>query len=126
MNQEQKSVEEWHRIFGVRVNKTPTIVDPATAQLRLRLISEEFGELRRAVEQEDLVKIADGLADLLYVIYGTAVSYGLDLEPIFEEVHASNMSKGNPRVVKREDGKILKGENWKPPALEPIIQEQLG
>jgi len=60
----------------------------------------------------------------LYVVYGTAVSYGIDIEPVFQEVHRSNMSKGNPEVVRASNGKILKSRNWTPPDLEPILETQ--
>jgi predicted HAD superfamily Cof-like phosphohydrolase len=85
------------------------------------LIDEEFKELKEAMEKENLVKIADGLADLIYVLYGTAITYGLDMDPIFREVHRSNMSKGDPEIVRSPNGKILKSTNYSPPELEQFV-----
>jgi predicted HAD superfamily Cof-like phosphohydrolase len=124
MNSEQKMVLDWHERFGARVRSTPGPVDPKTRDLRIALIKEELGELEEAGDKQDLTKIADAIADLLYVVYGTAVSYGIDIEPIFQEVHRSNMSKGDPEIVRASNGKILKSKNWTPPDLEPILKAQ--
>jgi predicted HAD superfamily Cof-like phosphohydrolase len=118
-------VRDWHIRFGVVVNDTPTIVDADTAKLRYDLIDEEVEELLCAIYSRNLVQIADALADLKYVVDGTAVSYGIDLEPIFREVHRSNMSKGDPEVVRATNGKILKSRNYTPPNLAPLIQDQV-
>lgn len=118
-------VRHWHRKFGVLVNKRPTLVDPATFKLRYGLIWEELQEFVQAYENSVIVGVADALADLLYVVYGTAVSFGIDMQPIFQEVHRSNMTKGDPQVVKTPNGKILKGENWKPPRVGHLVGVQL-
>jgi len=115
---------DWHERFGVHVRTTPGMVDPKTRDLRIALIKEELGELEDAGHLQDLTKIADAIADLLYVVYGTAVSYGIDMEPVFQEVHRSNMSKGDPEIVRASNGKILKSRNWTPPDLEPILKSQ--
>jgi predicted HAD superfamily Cof-like phosphohydrolase len=80
------------------------------------------GEFEKAANDENLVKVADALADLLYVVYGTGVSYGIDLEPIFKEVHESNMSKGDPEVLRTPSGKVPKAKNYRPPDLQPILE----
>lgn len=121
MDFEQQLVAKFHRAKGVKLNFKPTIVDYDTAILRLNLISEELGELQEAIMNRDLVAISDALADVEYVIKGTAVSYGIDLEPIFIEVHRSNMSK---LVEKREDGKVLRGENFQPPHIQKVLEAQ--
>lgn len=121
MDSEQRLVAQFHRAKGVKINFKPTIVDYDTAVLRLNLISEELGELQEAIMSRDLVAISDALADVEYVVKGTAVSYGIDLEPIFIEVHRSNMSK---LEEKREDGKVLKGQNFRPPGIQKILEEQ--
>jgi predicted HAD superfamily Cof-like phosphohydrolase len=82
---------------------------------------EELSELEKAMEEGDLVGIADGLADLLYVVYGTSVSYGIDVRPIFEEVHRTNMAKVGGAV--REDGKVLKPDGWLPPDIAPLLED---
>jgi predicted HAD superfamily Cof-like phosphohydrolase len=121
MNREQSMVREFHKRFDLKEQESPRQPDRATVQLRIALIEEELKELRTALESSDLVKVADALADINCVFYGTAVSFGIDLEPVFAEVHRSNMSKGDPEVGRAANGKILKGKNWKPPVLKPIL-----
>jgi predicted HAD superfamily Cof-like phosphohydrolase len=115
-------VKAFHDRFGVFTRSSPGLVDEATRELRVKLIREELREFEKAATDKNLVKIADALADLLYVIYGTGVSYGIDLEPIFREVHESNMSKGDPSVLRAPNGKVLKAKNWRPPDLQPILE----
>jgi predicted HAD superfamily Cof-like phosphohydrolase len=118
----QSMVERFHRLFDIVVQQTPGLVEEQTRVLRERLIQEEFEELKEAMEQKDLVAIAKELADLLYVVYGTAVSYGIDMGPVFSEVHRSNMSKVGG--YKREDGKWVKPPTYSAAAIEPILAEQ--
>ena len=106
MADEQAMVEAFHRTFDIVVNPVPVVVDGRTRELRVKLIQEEFDELKEALATEDLSSIAKEMADLLYVVYGTAVSYGIDMDPVFREVHRSNMSKVGG--YKREDGKWVK------------------
>ena len=89
--------------------------------LRLRLMMEELGELSVAIHEENLVHIADALADLLYVVFGTAAAYGIPMDEIFQEVHRSNMTKA---VLDRfqKGGKVDKSENFQEPNLLPILQ----
>ena len=106
MEDAQAMVEAFHRMFDIVVQQTPALVDDGTRALRERLIHEEFEELKEAMAKDDLIGIAKEMADLLYVVYGTAVSYGIDMEPVFREVHRSNMTKVGG--YKREDGKWVK------------------
>jgi predicted HAD superfamily Cof-like phosphohydrolase len=122
MADEQAMVEDFHRAFDIIVNRFPTVVDGRTRELRVRLIQEEFDELKEAIAAEDLPSIAKEMADLLYVVYGTAVSYGIDMEPVFREVHRSNISKVGGH--KREDGKWVKPATYSPARIEPILAEQ--
>jgi predicted HAD superfamily Cof-like phosphohydrolase len=122
MTDEQRMVEEFHRAFDIAVATAPTVPDAGTHALRVRLIQEECEEVRQALGQHDLVAIAKELADLLYVVYGTAVSCGIDLEPVFREVHRSNMSKVNGH--KRADGKWVKPPDYSPACIQPILDEQ--
>ena len=121
-NKIQLQVMEFHKAFDLVVNETPTIVDEKTKQFRKNLIDEEVAELYEAMDKEDLVGIADGLADLLYVVYGMAVSYGINMEPISNEVHRSNMTKVGGH--KREDGKWIKPATYEPAQIEPLLREQ--
>lgn len=124
MTDEQRMVLEFHRRFDILVQEKPTPADTATRRLRVRLIEEEFHELREALEKDDLAAIAKEMADVLYVVYGTAVSYGIDMEPVFREVHRSNLSKIGG--YKRDDGKWVKPPTYSPAQLHPIIAAQSG
>lgn len=119
-----QKVREFHEKFGTKRAAIP-MQDVDLMNLRLELIDEELLETREAVWDDDLVGVADGLCDLLYVIYGFGDVLGLDIARLFAEVHASNMSKlgedGKP--ILREDGKILKGPNFFHPDLETIIND---
>jgi predicted HAD superfamily Cof-like phosphohydrolase len=122
MVHEQSMVEAFHRMFDIVVNPVPTVADGSTRRLRIQLIQEEFDELKEALAAEDLSSIAKEMADLLYVVYGTAVSYGIDMDPVFREVHRSNMSKVGG--YKREDGKWVKPATYSPARIELILAEQ--
>lgn len=115
-------VQEFHTQFEIPIATTPSIPDEATQTLRTRLIEEEFQELQEAMHNKDLPNMAKELADLLYVVYGTAVSLGIDMEPVFKEVHRSNMSKVGG--YKREDGKWVKPPTYSPADIQPIIKNQ--
>ena len=118
-----EKVGDFMEAFGQNVEMEPTWPDFNTRDLRLELISEEFSELCQAMEDRDMVQIADALTDLLYVVYGAGHSFGLDLDECFEEVHRSNMSKlgKNGRPIYREDGKVMKGPGYFEPDLERIL-----
>jgi predicted HAD superfamily Cof-like phosphohydrolase len=120
-----EKVKEFMEAFGQEVKESPELADHKTACLRLKLILEEFEELEDAQAEGHLVGIADALSDLLYVVYGTAHTFGIPIDKCFEEVHNSNMSKrsvdGNP--IFRDDGKVLKGPNFYEPDLKGILNE---
>ena len=125
MNEAQRMVRDFHERFGLSRNDSPVWPGEVAHRLRVNLIEEELAELRNAGETHDLVEIADALGDLLYVVYGAAVTYGVDLEPVFSEIHRSNMSKGDPDVVARPDGKVLKGPNYSPPRVAEVLERQI-
>ena len=122
MTNEQAMVESFHNKFEILVQQAPTNLDDQTQRLRVRLIQEEFDELKEAMASGDLAAIAKEMADLLYVTYGTAVSYGIDMEPVFEEVHRSNLSKVGG--YKREDGKWVKPPTYSPADIASIVTAQ--
>lgn len=124
MNDAQRMVQEFHQQFEIHVSPTPSIPDEPIQILRKRLIQEEFDELQEAMQEKDLPSIAKELADLLYVVYGTAVSLGIDMEPVFQEVHRSNMSKVGGH--KREDGKWVKPPTYSPAQLDSLLAAQIG
>ena len=122
MDEAQKMVREFHKEFDIHVAKSPSVPDTKTTALRERLIQEEFDELKEAMKAGNLPGIAKELADLLYVVYGTAVSYGIDMAPVFREVQRSNMSKAGG--YKRDDGKWVKPPTYSPAMIEPILESQ--
>lgn len=123
MTHEQIKVLRFHLATGLPIRPFPEF-HPEDAGLRAALLEEEMEELHEAQDERDIIKIADALGDLLYVVYGTAITYGIDLEPIFDEIHRSNMSKVRGGVIRRADGKILKGPHYFPPNLADEIAGQ--
>lgn len=126
MNKMQQQVREFHQAFGAPVADTPQLLDDNRWQLRHALIHEEAGEYHEACVQGDIVEIADALGDLLYVVFGAAIEHGIDLEPIVDEIHESNMSKlgADGKPIYRGDGKILKGPNFFQPAIMLLLERQ--
>ena len=116
-------VGDFMEAYGQTVQVDPTWPDFSTRELRLELISEEFSELAQAIDDRDMIQIADALTDLLYVVYGAGHAFGIDLDECFQEVHSSNMSKLGPngKPIHREDGKVMKGPGYFEPDLEGIL-----
>ncbi len=122
MHEAQTMVQEFHKAFDLHRAERPCVPDAQTVVLRARLIQEEFDELREAMQAGHLPHIAKELADLLYVVYGTAVAFGIDMEPVFREVQRSNMSKVGGS--KRDDGKWVKPPTYSPAEIEPVLERQ--
>lgn len=118
-------VEEFNRSNGYPPLKKPSILELSNdeAFLRLHLMCEELGELSRAMNERELIKFADSITDLLYVVVGTAVATGLGpiLEDLFEEVHRSNMTKTFPARLGQGHRGALKGPGFESPDLASII-----
>jgi predicted HAD superfamily Cof-like phosphohydrolase len=116
-------VEDFMEAMGQEVNAVPSFPEQEIQRLRLDLIEEELDELHYAIDNKDMVEIADALGDLLYVVYGAGHAFGIDLDECFKEIHASNMSKLGPdgKPIKREDGKVLKPDTFFPPDLKSIL-----
>lgn len=121
----QEQVRKFHAATGCYIGNKPHI-PPLVPVLRLRhnLTSEELLEQIEAEVAGDLIAAADALGDRLFVLLGDCVSYGIDIEPIFNEIVRSNMTKTIDGTF-RADGKYLKGPSYQPPNLEPIIQAQI-
>jgi len=126
MERSQRLVLDWHKLFGVVSNPLPTIPGRSTCDLRIELIREETRELGIAFDHNDVVEAADALGDLLYVVHGAALACGIDPEPVFEEIHRSNMTKANPdgTVNRRADGKIIKAQTYSPARLKMVLEQQ--
>lgn len=116
------AVKAFHEKFDLARSDRPTFQGVSAHTLRACLIEEETSEVLQALKGRDLAHIARELADLLYTTYGTAVSLGIDIRPVFEAVDASNMAKVGGAV--RADGKVLKPPGWEPPDIEAIIAAQ--
>lgn len=118
-------VREFHEVYDCARPDKPTLPNEALRELRLDLIAEEFCELSDALYDGDLVEAADAIADLLYVVYGTGVSFGLPVDELFAEVHRSNMSKldADGSVIRRHDGKVLKSNLFEPPNITRVLEE---
>lgn len=116
-------LKEFHSSFKLAMADKPTLADSDLKKLRQDLMDEEVTELREAVEDDDIVEIADALADIVYIAYGTAVAYGIDLDAVIKEVHGTNMAKLGPdgQPIYREDGKVMKPEGWVPPNIAKVL-----
>jgi predicted HAD superfamily Cof-like phosphohydrolase len=120
------SVLEFHCAFGLPRSARPSHVGADLARLRVALLLEEVNEFADAIAARDLVGIADALADVVYVTYGAAITYGIDLDAAVREVHRSNMSKldGDGRPVLNADGKVMKSNLYSPPDLATTLFTQ--
>jgi len=117
-------VRDFHQAFGQRIGEKPEFPDREERILRRKLITEEFNELTDAEYANDLVEVADALADIIYIACGTAVSYGIPLDDVFAEVHRSNMAKlVDGKVIRREDGKVQKPEGWTAPDIRGVLEK---
>ena len=116
-------VKTFMNTYGQEVKNSPEFPDSKILQLRIDLIQEELNELKEAINNNDIVEVADALTDILYVTYGAGHSFGVDLDSCFNEVQNSNMSKlgedGKP--IYNESGKVMKGSNYFKPNLKKII-----
>jgi predicted HAD superfamily Cof-like phosphohydrolase len=122
MKTAQGMVREFHQTMGAPTRETPSPLPEKEQRLRLRLIREETEELDEALQNGDVIKTADALADILYVTLGTAVVSGIDISPVFDEVHRSNMTKTGGGL--RGDGKVVKGNSYEPPNIASVLEKQ--
>ena len=111
------------KTFGQEVKNKPSFSTDKINKLRLDLIKEELNELTEAMNNKDLLEVADALTDILYVTYGAGHAFGINLDKCFEEVQNSNMSKldtsGKP--IYNENGKVMKGPNYYKPDLSKFV-----
>ena len=120
-------VRQFHDAFGIENGKTPEANIPKDQiELRHRLMHEENEEYLEAAEAGDLVEVADALGDMLYILCGTILAHGLQhkIEEVFTEIQRSNMSKlgADGKPIYREDGKVMKGENYFKPNIKEILE----
>ena len=92
------------------------------ASLYMDLITEEYQETLSAFENSDLIEVADGLADMVWVIMGMCNSCGIDFDSVWQEVKASNMSKfPDGKAIKNEHGKIMKPDSYFKPNIKKVL-----
>ena len=111
------------KTFGQEVKTKPSFSTEKINKLRIDLIKEELQELNEAMNNNDLLEVADALTDILYVTYGAGHAFGIDLDKCFEEVQNSNMSKlgENGKPIYNESGKVMKGPNYFKPDLSKFV-----
>ena len=118
-----EKVRLFMKTYGQEVKDKAGFSDAKTNKLRIDLIKEELEELTKAMQDENLLEVADALTDILYVTYGAGHAFGIDLDKCFEEVQNSNMSKlgmdGKP--IYNEAGIVMKGPNYFKPDLSKYL-----
>lgn len=126
MQKQINAVKEFHTSFGLGFSDSiKGNLGEQKNNLRFNLMKEENEEYLEAVNNNDVIEIADALGDMLYILCGTIIEHGLQhkIEDVFDEIQRSNMSKlgedGKP--IYREDGKVLKGPNYFKPNFEAIL-----
>lgn len=131
MKNSQELVKEFHRKFELLVNESPIIPNNVNILTCLTLIHEELSELTLALHPHyfyntkynpDMIEVTDALGDLLYVVLGMATRFGIEMAPMFEEIHRSNMTKIGGHI--NEAGKYIKSGSYDPPKLEEILIKQ--
>ena len=118
-------VRDFHEAFGQRVGEKPELPDSEFERaLRIKLMKEEVNEYNKAENNNDLTNLAVELADIIYIACGTAVSYGIPLDDVFNAIHQANMNKLiDGKVIRREDGKIKKPEGWQSADIAGILKK---
>ena len=124
MNPIITSLLEFNNAFEIPKLETPEIGSEELIELRIKLLQEEVAEYAEAARGGNLVEVLDALADIAYILAGTVINHGMQhvFDDAFSEVHRSNMAKlVDGKVLRREDGKVMKPENWQPPNLSQFI-----
>lgn len=125
MNPIVKSLLEFNEAFEIPYLAEPGLSSDELIELRIKLLSEEVEEYAEAARTGDLVEVLDALADIAYILAGTIINHGMQeiYDDAFTEVHRSNMAKlVDGKVIRREDGKVMKPEGWQPPQLAKFLQ----
>ena len=119
-----ESVRIFMETFGQEVKSKPSLSSDKINMLRYNLIKEELDEFKQALDNNDLLEVADALTDILYVTYGAGHAFGINLDACFEEVQNSNMSKlgSDGKPIYNDQGKVMKGPNYFKPDLSKFIK----
>jgi len=126
MNPIVKALLEFNQAFEIPKLDNPGLSTDELIELRIKLLTEEVEEYAEAARNGDMVEILDALADIGYILAGTIINHGMQdiYDDAFNEVHRSNMAKlVNGKVIRREDGKVLKPKGWQPPQLAQFLEE---
>ena len=117
-------VKTFMETFGQEVKIKPSFSTDKINNLRYDLIKEELEELKVAMENKDLLEVADALTDILYVTYGAGHAFGINLDKCFDEVQNSNMSKlgEDSKPIYNESGKVMKGPKYFKPDLTKFVK----
>jgi predicted HAD superfamily Cof-like phosphohydrolase len=114
---------------GTPVCTVPAFPSDDRVELRESLIREEvIRELLPALARRDMIEVADGIIDAIYVLIGAGLELGLPMSALWDEIQGSNLAKGikqadgSYKVVRRPDGKILKGPDWTPPDIAGVLR----
>jgi predicted HAD superfamily Cof-like phosphohydrolase len=123
-----EAVKKFHQAFGLGIaNKPKASLGKDKNQLRYALMKEENEEYLEAAMNDDVVEVADALGDMLYILCGTMLEHGMQnkIEEVFNEIQSSNMSKldANGQPIYRNDGKVLKGENYFKPDISQFFND---
>ena len=113
------------QVFMSAAGQTTTENNPSQAELYMNLIREEYAELIIAKNDSNDTEIIDACFDMMWVIVGYMLSRGWDCERIWDEGALSNLKKIDTttrKVLKREDGKVMKPEGWKPPDFSKFVK----
>jgi len=124
MNPIVKSLLEFNEAFEIPKLDSPDLGPDEMIELRIKLLREEVEEYAEAARSGDLVEVLDALADIGYILAGTIINHGMQkiYDDAFNEVHRSNMAKlVDGKVIRREDGKVLKPDGWQPPQLKQFL-----
>jgi predicted HAD superfamily Cof-like phosphohydrolase len=127
MQKQLKEVQLFHETYGLGVSsELKADLGNLKNELRFNLMKEENEEYLEAVQNNNIVEVADALGDMLYILCGTILEHGLQhkIEEVFDEIQRSNMSKlgENGKPIYREDGKVMKGPNYFKPSFEAILK----
>ena len=129
MQKQLKAVRLFHETYGLGVSEEMKAdLGALKNELRYNLMKEENEEYLEAVQNNDIIEIADALGDMLYILCGTILEHGLQhkIEEVFDEIQRSNMSKldANGEPIYREDGKVMKSELYFKPDIARILAEK--
>ena len=118
-----QKVKTFMQTFGQDVKSSPAFSTDKINDLRYNLIKEELDELKQALDNKDLLEVADALTDILYVTYGAGHAFGIDLDKCFDEVQNSNMSKlgSDGKPIYNDSGKVMKGPDYFKPDLSKFL-----